>query len=372
MTPDSPRVLVMTVVHDPRDARVAARQITALRDSGWSVTYAAPFSAYGVEPPLGVRGINLPASRGRSRVRGLRAARAVIKREAPLHDVVIVHSPELLLAVIGVKHRCLVWDVHEDVPASMSLKPWLPAALRRPASWAARKAEKIAERNMHLLLAEDAYQQRFERRHPIIPNSTFVPDSVPQSGRDRIVYVGHISRARGVDHIIAMARLLRDEVATHVIGHADTASEPLMQQAQREGVLNWHGYLPNDEALAIIEGATAGLSLLCDEPNYRHSRPTKIYEYLARGVPVITTPLPEAVRVIEASHGGVVVPFGDPYAGAEQVRRLRADDELRHRMAQSGRQWVAQNANWALDQEIFVSTLAQWSRETTEPDTPQR
>lgn len=360
MTPDSPSVLVMTVVHDPRDARVAARQITALRNADWSVTYAAPFSAYGVEPPEGVTAIDLPVSRGRRRLRGLRAARDVVKREAPFHDAVILHSPELLLAVVGIEHPCLVWDVHEDLPASMSLKPWLPTIFRRPTAWVARKAERVAERNLHLILAEHAYQERFAHRHPVIPNSTFVPSSVPLSGRDRIVYVGHISHARGVEQIIETARILHGEVHTHVVGRADAPSESLMRQAQREQVLTWHGFLPNNEALRIVEGATAGLSLLHDEPNYRHSRPTKVYEYLARGVPVITTPLPEAVRVIDASHGGVVVPFGDSHAVAAQVNRLRADDDLRHHMAQSGRAWVSRNANWAIDQETFVTTLAQW------------
>jgi glycosyltransferase involved in cell wall biosynthesis len=362
MTPDSPSVLVVTVVHDPRDARVAVRQIAALQDAGWSVTYAAPFAAYGVDPPQGVRGIDLPVSRGRRRLRGLRAARAVLQREAPLHDVVILHSPELLLAAVGIDHPCVVWDVHEDVPASMSLKPWLPSVVRRPTAWVARRAEGIAERHMHLLLAEHAYQQRFTRMHPVVPNSTFVPSSVPMSGRDRVVYVGHISRARGVVQMIEAARLLHGEVHTHVIGRADAESEALMRQAQQEGVLTWHGYLPNDEALRIVEGATAGLSLLRDEPNYRHSRPTKVYEYLARGVPVISTPLPEAVRVLEASQGGVVVPFDDANEVAAQVRRLRSDDELRHHMARSGRDWVALHANWAIDQKDFITALTGWAR----------
>ena len=43
--------------------------------------------------------------------------------------------------------------------------------------------------------------------------------------------------------------------------------------------------------------------------------PTKVVEYMAHGVPVITTPLPLAVELVQNADCGFVVPFGD-------VRRL--------------------------------------------------
>lgn len=61
-------------------------------------------------------------------------------------------------------------------------------------------------------------------------------------------------------------------------------------QAQAAGLVRWYGFVPNGEALKMVDGALAGLSLLHDEPNYRHSLPTKVVEYMAHGVPVITSP----------------------------------------------------------------------------------
>jgi hypothetical protein len=46
-----PSVLVMTVVHNPEDARIRQRQINALITAGWKVTYVAPFRAFGLEVP---------------------------------------------------------------------------------------------------------------------------------------------------------------------------------------------------------------------------------------------------------------------------------------------------------------------------------
>ena len=69
----------------------------------------------------------------------------------------------------------------------------------------------------------------------------------------------------------------------------------------------------------MLDGALAGLSLLHDEPNFRHSMPTKVVEYMARGVPVVTTPLPAAAELARGHECGFVVPFGDPVAAAAAV-----------------------------------------------------
>ena len=89
--------------------------------------------------------------------------------------------------------------------------------------------------------------------------------------------------------------------------------------------MHWHGFVPNADALRLVEGALAGLSLLQDEANFRHSMPTKIAEYMARGVPAISTPLPLAAELVEAADAGFVVPFNDPRAAADAILKLDAD-----------------------------------------------
>ena len=71
----------------------------------------------------------------------------------------------------------------------------------------------------------------------------------------------------------------------------------------------------------MLDGALAGLSLLEDRPNYRHSMPTKVIEYMAHGLPVITTPLPLAADLVERSGCGIVVPFDDAEATAAAPHR---------------------------------------------------
>ncbi|SDN32814.1 Glycosyltransferase involved in cell wall bisynthesis [Streptomyces sp. cf386] len=368
------RILVVTVVHHPEDARILHREIATLRERGHRIVYAAPFAAREVAPRPYVEGVDLPRAVGRDRRAALRAARALLAERGPQADVVLLHDPELLLALPGTLRQwrragrtpVTVWDVHEDTAAALTMKRWLPRPLRPPLRLAVRAAERLAERQLRLLLAEDAYQRRFRRPHPVVANLTTVSPEPPEPpGDDRVVYLGHLSQARGAPELIEAARLLAPDFQVEVIGGADPDVRGALTEADRDGVLRWHGYLPNDRALGLLSGSLAGLSLLRDQPNYRHSRPTKVVEYMAHGVPVVTTPTPLAADLIERYGCGLVVPYEDPVTAAQAVRHLRADRLMRRRAAVRGWEAALSDLNWADRATEFVMCLESWVKEAS-------
>ena len=283
------RVVVCTVVHHPADARIFYREIRALLDAGHDVTYIAPHGEPGQRPvrdqgqdldfPERTVGslttVTIPRAVGRRRLGPLRAARAAMAAQMAGADLLLVHDPELLLVLPPRRHRPpTVWDVHEDTAAALTTKSWLPAWLRALAAGGVHTAEQLAERRLHLLLAERGYQDRFGSTHPVVPNTTYVPpQAAPPSGPRRVVYVGWLSPDRGSAEMVELGRLLAPHgIAVELIGQADGAARAHIE-AGREFV-HWHGFVPNAEALQQVEGALAGLSLLQDEANFRHSMPT--------------------------------------------------------------------------------------------------
>ena len=131
-------------------------------------------------------------------------------------------------------------------------------------------------------------------------------------------------------------------------------------EAVAEGVLEWRDFMPNDEALKRLDGALAGLSLLHDEPNYRHSMPTKIVEYMAHGIPVITTPSPRAVELVERYESGWSCPGGPAGGGAGGA----AAAQRRGGAAGPGaRGYAAARANhhWPNSARRFVTQLEAWA-----------
>jgi glycosyltransferase involved in cell wall biosynthesis len=380
-------VVVCTVVHHPADARIFYREIQALLDAGHDVTYIAPHGespaarrapvpapaepgaggpsaggAAGARPGGTLTPVTIPRASGRRRLGALRAARAAMAEQAAGADLLLVHDPELLLVLPPKDKRPpTVWDVHEDTAAALTTKAWLPTWLRPVAAGGVVSAERLAERKLHLILAEHGYNDRFAGTHPVVPNTTNVPAAAaPPSGPKRVVYVGWLSPDRGSGEMTELGRLLRPHgIAVHLIGQADAAARAHIEAAG--DAVTWHGFVPNAEAMRLVDGALAGLSLLQDEANFRHSMPTKVAEYMARGVPVIATPLPLAVQLVEAAEGGFVVPFNDPQAAAEAVLKLDADPDLRAQTGLRAHDYALANLAWPPHAAAFVAQLESWA-----------
>src|SRR5690625_4844503 len=365
MSPVKMRVLVVTTVHTPLDARIHHRQIRALRDAGHHVTYAAPWRATGTPPSAaldGIRLLDLPRSVGRARVRSIRRARRLLHQGAHIYDVIVIHDPELLLALPPRTHPTpIVWDVHEDTPASLIDRPWVPASLRPVARWFAARLEAWAETRCHLILAEASYAERFTKTHPFVPNHPWLPEHDPKTPQaDRVVYVGRIATSRGAAEILELARRLRGRpVKLEVIGEADANVRDQVAAAHERGELVWHGFVPNEAALELIEGAAAGLSLIHPRPNHAHSLQTEVLEYLSRRVPVITTDLPVTGEFVRSHEVGLVVEVGDDDAVEKAVDTLLSDHEQRQAMAERGFALVRDELNWNRSGARFVQHLEQ-------------
>jgi glycosyltransferase involved in cell wall biosynthesis len=359
------RVLVCTVVHHPADARIYFRQIRALLEAGHEVTYVAPMGERGAPASLGpgLTAVPIPRAVGKRRLGALRAARAALRAHAPSADLLLVHDPELLLVLPPRSSRPpTVWDVHEDTAAALTTKAWLPTFLRPVAARGVSAAERLAEHRLHLILAETSYSARFTGTHPVVPNTTYVPETAaPPGGPRRVIYVGWISPDRGSAEMAELGRLLAPHgISVEIIGQADAAAQEHIRAAGE--VVHWHGFVPNAQALQLADGALAGLSLLRDEANFRHSMPTKVIEYMARGLPVITTPLPLAVDLVQSADCGFVVPFNDPQAAADAIMKLDADPDLRVAMGARGHAAVQRDLGWPEAAKAFVDQLEQWAR----------
>lgn len=372
----SRRVLVLTVVHHPHDGRIRARQIKALLAAGWEVTFAAPWTGHGLPVPpagqtSGLTCVDVRRASGRRRLGALREARRLLRKIGPQHDVVILHDPELVPITVGLSGPPVVWDVHEDTGGALAVRVWIPHWLRGPAAAAARALERLAERRMPLLLADERYSSRFSRTHPVVPNSTWVPAhagtaAVPgPDGAYRVVYLGSITMERGAAELVEIGRLLRGTSSTPVrveaIGPAHGPALGVLQAAHERGDLIWSGYQPNEVALSRVGGALAGLCLLHDEANFRPSMPTKVVEYLAQAVPVLTTPVPLAADLVERSRGGAVVPFGTVSDVARdvvaQILAWVADPESAVAAGQRGHAVVRSEWNWDVHAHEFVAEL---------------
>lgn len=364
------KVVVVTVAHSGDDARIVHRQIRALAEAGHSVTLIAPDpgeESRRLDVP-GLERVIIERATGRRRMRSWWQARRVLSRFARVADVIQIHDPELIF-VVGLgrwRRAVLVWDVHEDFVASVGDRHWVPRPVRPIVRLILRGAQSFAERRFCIMLAEHSYRERFFGA-PVVPNSTWVAPE-PHAVRlpSRVVYVGRVSTGRGAAALVSLGDELtsRGGPRVVVIGAADRNVEAIMRDAHDRGAIDFRGPLANPEAMREVSGAEVGISLLQDEPNYRHSQPTKILEYLAHGTPVITTPLPLAAEIVRRSGGGVVT---RAWSGPELVSEVAdavmtyaSDTDLRNKHGAAGWRFVNEYLRWNSDGPAFVELLEGW------------
>jgi glycosyltransferase involved in cell wall biosynthesis len=80
-------------------------------------------------------------------------------------------------------------------------------------------------------------------------------------------------------------------------------------QSSAAARVKFHGTLKPEDSWKFAAGAWVGLSLLENTPAFQRAWPTKIGEYLACGIPVITTDLPRPREVIISTRAGATVDF---------------------------------------------------------------
>ncbi len=341
-----PAVLVVTSVHPPDDPRIRHKLVETLL-SGADVTLAA--QAPGPDDSSGFAVVVLRGGRVR---RSLAASRLIA---AGAYDVVSVHDPELLPAALVAKlrRRRVVFDLHENLPAQLRTKPWLPGPLRPIASALAAMLLRLAERAIEITLAEESYATLFRRTHPVFPN--YLAASIEQAkraGQRRgIVYLGDITEERGL--LTAVEAVGHAGVAEPLtlIGRCGDAIRTRLEAAAAAGgvALAMTGFLPPTEAWRLVAAHRLALSPLHDTPNYRRSLPTKLLEYLALGVPVVASDLPGSRAALGATPGVVWAKPGDRDSLAKAIVAALADEELT-RAALAGAEQVRIAFRWPAEE----------------------
>ncbi|MBU1865560.1 MAG: glycosyltransferase [Actinobacteria bacterium] len=320
------RLLVLTTIHDPDDPRVRERTLASLAEV-FEVDYAT--RAPGPARQDDHTWIELPGNRIRRWWRGLRLM------SSGVYDVVSIHDPELIPAALLarlLRRRVVVVDVHEHVPGQILHKDWVWRPLRRPVAWLAHRFLRLAERFLVVTLAEDGYRVLFREQHPVFPNYP-AEGALPAPAGDGgyLAYVGVVNEYRGAALMVEAAGAMERPLPLVMVGRVTgAATAELQARALRLGVeLRLTGPLPHREAMEIAAAGTVGLALMADVPNNRWSQPTKLWEYLGIGVPVVASRLPGIEAAMEGYQAVRLVPPGDAAATARAIEEIAADAGIR-------------------------------------------
>lgn len=306
----------------------------------------------------------------------LQALGVDVEMAAALDGVDLVHSHTWYANTAGLLAGLVHGIPHVVTAHSLEpRRPWKAEQLGggyRLSSWAERTAYLAADAVIAVsagMRADvlDAYPELDPPRVHVVRNGVDAeayrpvdsPDTVRALGvdpeRPYALFVGRITRQKGLPHLLAAADQLPPETGLVLCaGAADTPAERqevadavAALQARREGVVWLEAMLPREQLVPLISGATVFVV-----PSVYEPLGIVNLEAAACGTAVVASAVGGIPEVVDDGRTGLLVPYDpDDAAGfaaglAARMTELLTDPDRAARMGAAGRERVLAEFGW--------------------------
>ncbi|WP_026464450.1 glycosyltransferase [Adhaeribacter aquaticus] len=250
-------------------------------------------------------------------------------------QVVIICTPELLVAGLIYKlfSSCsLIYDVQENYYLNIKSQGVYPNLMKDLLGSFVRLNEKLASYFIQqFLLAEKSYAQEltFLRDNYIILENKFKPESLEEPinyiskgvqvnpAPIKLLYSGTISKLYGIFEAIELANALfkvNNAVSLTIIGYCPQPEvyQQVITQIKNKPYITLIGgktLVPHAQITEAIRNNTLGLLPYHSHPSISHCIPTKLYEYMANGLPVIVEQNPYWQPIIDHYQAGIHINY---------------------------------------------------------------
>jgi len=273
----------------------------------------------------------------------------------PRPDVVISSSPQLFVAVAGVAYARF-----RKLPHVFELRDLWPASILATTSMQPGKVYERLER-LELSLyrksrrvlaftesfAEDLASRGIEREKiDVVINGTSLDLFSPVEHKDHdlerqlglagrfvVGYLGTLGLAHGLENVLAAAEALADQGITFLFVGSGAAEASLKAAASNRGLSNvvFVPRRPKEEISRYWSLCDVALVHLRNDPLFATVIPSKIFEAMAVGLPILYVGPPgEGQKIVERHGAGLITPPDEPQQLAAAVLRMAQDAELRN------------------------------------------
>jgi len=198
-----------------------------------------------------------------------------------------------------------------------------------------------------------------EAKLHVIPNGVdlhaFEPGPPDRAVRERlgyaaqdlvVLYCGALGISQALGRLLEVAAQLRGDARLRFLLVGEGAEKDTLQARSRELQLTnvrFHDSVPRQEVAALYRSADICLVPLRAVPLFRSFIPSKMFEMLACGRPILASLEGEAAEILSTSGAALVVPPEGVAALASALVRLADEPRLRSELAARGRPFVAEH-----------------------------
>jgi len=275
-------------------------------------------------------------------------------------DVVMATSPQFFSAVAGwaiafLKRRPFVFEVSDLWPASIAAV----GAMSKGRTYRALEALELFlyRRSAAVVVLTASFRDDLVRRG-ISPGKIAVvingvdlsryqkrlkdqrlTDEYGLKGKFVVGYIGTHGMAHGLDNAVAAAQLLRDDGRFQLLLVGDGAVKPALQaQADAAKLENVTFIAPQPKSMMprIWSICDAALIHLKNDPTFSEVIPSKMFEAMAMGLPLLmAAPEGDASRILERESAGVRVSSAAPSALMLEIQRWMDHPDVVRRYAEA-------------------------------------
>jgi colanic acid biosynthesis glycosyl transferase WcaI len=283
----------------------------------------------------------------------------------PKFDVCIATSGPFFTAVAGffvsiLRRRPWIFEIRDLWPASV-------ASVGAIKGWPIRLLEKVElflyRRSHRIVSLTNSFKQNLVDRgidsdkNDVITNGVdlerFCSDLPPEKAREQLGiepdafllgYIGTIGMAHGLRTVLDAASALRDQPIIQFVFIGDGAERKgLEQYAAKLKLTNvtFSDYVPHDQIPAYLSALDMSVVHLKPDPLFRTVIPSKIFESMAVGTPILMAVQGESAEIVADTGSGFCIPPGDAQTMAQTIRELESNRFRLASMSHSGRDAVA-------------------------------
>lgn len=355
------KICHITTAHPAKDMRIFRKECVSLANHGFETHLIVANQKSEYNQGVQIHNIISPTSNRIQRM--WKTTQIAFKKAVEIDaDLYHFHDPELL--PIGKKLKDLgkkvIYDAHEDLPRQILSKYYIPKLLRPFISILFEKYENYIVGKLDAILTATPFiRDRFLKINQNTVDINNFPDLenfiIPES-KDKehdVIYLGLMSKIRGIEEIVKMLEYTNASLS--LIGSFQSKKEELfVKDMPTWNDVNFLGRKNRKDVADILSKSKIGIVTFLPVPNHVNAQPNKIFEYMAAGIPVVTSNFPLWKEIVEKYNTGVCVDPHDPKAIAEAVNYLLKNKAIADEMGKNGKRIIQEKFSWKPESKKLI------------------
>jgi glycosyltransferase involved in cell wall biosynthesis len=189
------------------------------------------------------------------------------------------------------------------------------------------------------------------------------PALIRENLRDSFIvsYIGTHGMSHALEVVLRAARRLQSEPALHFLFVGEGAEKEKLKRLAAELNLTNVTFIdeqPREALMAYYRASDVSIVPLKRLPVFKKVLPSKLFELMGAGCPIICSVEGEAAELVTRAEAGLCIEPENSEALIDAISRLRADSALRRRMGLNGRRFAETHYLRSTLAEDYLNSLS--------------